>query len=45
MTNVRVWSEIHTRTNGVPYGVVVLSVNVSVLLYDPVRRASLAAMS
>ena len=29
----------------VPYGVVVLSVKVSVLLYDPVRRASPAAMS
>jgi hypothetical protein len=31
MTIARVWSEIHTRAKG-PYGVVVLSVKVSVLL-------------
>jgi hypothetical protein len=30
---------------GVPYGVVVLSVKVSVFEYDPVRRASVVPMS
>src|SRR4051794_34353300 len=44
MRIARVWSEIHTRAKG-PYGVVVLSVKVSVLLYDPVRSASPAATS
>ncbi len=48
MRNAPVWRQIHTGAQvlrAACYGVVVLSVKVSVLLYEPVRRASVAPMS